>query len=194
MKALLRRFVVLAMPLLWAAGCSEMDGPLRVEPAPGEALFSAGQGSPNLSELAKFRTRPAITVAWAKKWIGPEGGRLDFHGFAVEVPRGAVSKVTQFSIRLPVDPGGSERVVAEFGPHGATFPVKVAIEVPYAGTTMQASGAGVVVWWDPWQGAWVPMPGTSFTTDGLRLRTLTDHFSTYGAMEAWSGGVIASGG
>jgi hypothetical protein len=161
-----------------AAGCADAGNPLA---APQDApAFSAG-ASPDVAKLARFRSTPQITIAWAKKWIGPEGGRLDFYGFAIEVPAGAVDKVTMFSIRLPVDPQGAEHVVAEFGPHNHDFARPIAIELPLRGT---------IVWWND---GWVNM-GATVTADGQRLRTLTDHFSTYGTTEQRGGTFVTSGG
>ena len=166
-------------------GCSDAArSPLAAEPA-GPSLSSSDMG-----ELARFRSKPQVTVAWAKKWIGPEGGRLDFMGFAIEVPRGAVNKTTMFSIRLPVDPSGSEHVLAEFGPHAVNFSTPVFIELPYRGTTLESGAAPTVVWWNT---GWVDVGG-AVTADGLRLRTGTDHFSTYGTMERGAGAIATSGG
>lgn len=179
-------------PLLLLAGCSDRS-PTGVDsrPASEAAVFAQSSASLDVSQLARFTQPPAITIAWAKKWIGPEGGRLDFHGFAIEVPAGAVDRVTQFSIRLPVDPQGAEHVVARFGPHGTTFAVPVAIELPYAGTSIFQE-TGVVVWGNPSTGAWEDYGGTP-TADGQRLRTRTSHFSTYGT-RAMGSGLVASGG
>ncbi|HEX2081116.1 MAG TPA: hypothetical protein VHG08_25665 [Longimicrobium sp.] len=176
----------LALAVL-AAGCADAGAPLA--PHQGVPSFSEG-ASPDLDALAKFRQTPQITIAWAKKWIGPEGGRLDFLGFAIEVPPGAVDKVTMFSIRLPVEPHAAERVVAEFGPHGKEFLRPVAIELPFSGTSIESSATPRIVWWND---VWVDMGG-SVTSDGQRLRTFTDHFSTYGTTEARGGGMVTSGG
>jgi hypothetical protein len=171
-----------------AAGCADAGSPLAARQ--GAPAFSSSS-SPDVAALARYRQTPQVTIAWAKKWIGPEGGRLDFYGFAIEVPAGAVDKVTQFSIRLPVDPQGAEHVVAEFSPHGQQFAKPVAIELPLRGTTIEGTTAPTIVWWD---NTWVDM-GASVTADGLRLRTLTDHFSTYGTTEAArGGGIYTSGG
>lgn len=190
MKRFLRNFVrVLVVPtVMLGVACSDL--PMSAEPAALQApLFNTSTGGLDLEPLAKFEQRPTITIAWAKKWIGPEGGRLDFQGFAIDVPAGAVDRVTQFSIRLPVDPQGSERVVAEFGPHGATFRTPVSIELPFAGTSIQGSATPTVVWWNE---SWVNI-GAVITSDGARLRAQTDHFSTYGTTES-RGVVITSGG
>jgi hypothetical protein len=170
-----------------AAGCADAGSPLAARQ--GEPAFNT-ISSPDVAALARFRQTPQITIAWAKKWIGPEGGRLDFYGFAIEVPAGAVDKVTMFSIRLPVDPQGAEHVVAEFGPHGKQFAQPVAIELPFRGTTIDSAGTPTIVWWDD---TWVDM-GATVTADGLRLRTLTDHFSTYGTTEQRGGTFITGGG
>jgi hypothetical protein len=190
----MKRFRSLALaacaPLLLLAGCSD-GSPTGVAPlpAPEAAALSQGSAALDVSQLARFTQRPVITIAWAKKWIGPEGGRLEFQGFVIDVPPGAVDKVTQFSIHLPVDPQGSEHVVARFGPHGATFAEKVTIELPYAGTSVFGQ-PGTVVWGNPSTGAWEDYGGT-LTDDGKRLSTETSHFSTYGVM---GGGVLVSGG
>lgn len=202
MKVAFRMVMVAALASLVSltASCAESGGPaLLVGPeAPAMRAVSTTDGvveRPSLERLARFRTKPQVTVAWAKKWIGPEGGRLDFQGFAVEVPAGAVSKVTKFSIRLPVDPQGSEHVVAVFGPHGSTFQVPVTIEFPLRGTSIEASPYATVVWWDGSQKAWVDMGGAP-TADGVRLRTTTTHFSEYGTTDTTERGgtVVASGG
>jgi hypothetical protein len=180
--------LLLAAPVLMLfAACGEAAAPTGPEAPAAAPLLSQGGGEPDLSLLATFDRRPTITIAWARKWIGPEGGRLDFQGFAIEVPAGAVDRVTQFSIRLPVNPHGSERVVAEFGPHGAAFDVPVAIEFPLAGTSLADADDPTVAWWND---GWVDMGG-SVIGDGERLRTSTDHFSTYGTAR---GGILVSGG
>ena len=176
----------LALAVL-AGGCADAGAPLAADPA--GPSFAEG-GSPDLNALARFKQTPQITIAWAKKWIGPEGGRLDFLGFAIEVSPGAVDKVTMFSIKLPVDPQAAERVIAEFGPHGKPFLRPVAIELPFAGTSIEGSATPRIVWWND---AWVNIGGT-LTADGKRLRTLTDHFSTYGTTDARGGGIYTSGG
>lgn len=179
--------LVLALSVL-GAGCADAgSSPLAARQ--GAPAFNTG-ASPDMTKLARFRQTPQVTIAWAKKWIGPEGGRLDFYGFAIEVPAGAVDKVTMFTIKLPVDPKGSEHVVAEFGPHNQQFARPVAIELPYRGTSIEASAAPIIVWWN---NVWVDMGGT-VTADGQRLRTLTDHFSTYGTIDAARGGAIATSG
>ena len=169
-------------------GCTAADAPTAAVPQ-GSAAFAVGGDAPDLSVLARFTSKPQITIAWAKKWIGPQGGRLDFLGFAIEVPPGAVDKVTQFSIRLPIDPQGSEHVVAEFGPHGKQFAVPVYIEFPYANSDI-AGTPGTVVWWN---NGWVDI-GAVVTGDGLRLRAATSHFSTYGTTGELRTGQATSGG
>ena len=166
------------------SGCTDTETPLSAVPG-GPSLSTS-----DMATLARFREKPQVTIAWAKKWIGPEGGRLDFMGFAIDVPAGAVDKVTMFSIRLPVDPQGAEHVVAEFAPHGKLFAVPVAIELPFSGTSIDGSTQPTIVWWNE---TWVDM-GATVTADGQRLRTLTEHFSTYGTTELRGGGIVTSGG
>jgi hypothetical protein len=168
-------------------GCTDAENPLAAVPAApaGPSLNSGDMGS-----LARFRQKPQVTIAWAKKWIGPQGGRLDFMGFAIEVPAGTVDRMTMFSIRLPVAPQGSDHVVAEFGPHNSDFARPIAIELPYRGTTIEAGAAPTIVWWN---GGWVNM-GATVTADGQRLRTITDHFSTYGTTDAARGGTMVTSG
>ncbi|HET7321102.1 MAG TPA: hypothetical protein VFI96_01315 [Longimicrobiaceae bacterium] len=191
MYSTLRRCLALAVPLLLVA-CGSPDSPAPTAPlAVRSASFALSQNGMALDRLARFDHRPNVTIAWAKKWIGPEGGRLQFLGFAVDVPAGAVSRVTQFSIRLPVDPQGSEHVVAEFGPHGATFAVPVTIELPYAGTSVFGEPSSVL-WWNSDVDDWVDM-GATVTADGERLSTTTTHFSIYGTA-SFSGTLTASGG
>jgi hypothetical protein len=188
MKSMVRSLVLAVAAPLVLFGCADLDAPTALPSAP---IFSTSSTSPDLSKLARYGKKQSITIAWAKKWIGPEGGRLDFQGFAIEVPAGAVSEVTKFEIRLPVDPSGSERVVAEFSPHGATFAQPVTIEFPYAGTSLQGSASATIVWWND---VWVDM-GATVTGDGTRLRTTTKHFSTYGTTdERAGGGVVVAGG
>lgn len=184
----------LAAALLLLAGCSDAGLPTAAERAPAIAerpLLNLAGGM-EISGLARFDHKPTVTIAWAKQWIGPQGGRLEFLGFAIDVPAGAVDRVTQFSIRLPVDPQGSERVVAEFGPHGTTFARPVTIELPYAGTSRYGD-TPLIGWWNKRAGAWEPFD-TGLTADGLRMRTETTHFSTYGSMATFGTTILVSGG
>ncbi|HEV2148262.1 MAG TPA: hypothetical protein VGR37_12730 [Longimicrobiaceae bacterium] len=178
--------------LLVAPGCADRDASTPLAPTAAVPSFNETSAAPDLAAIATFRQRPAVTIAWAKKWIGPEGGRLDFQGFAIDVPAGAVDKVTMFSINLPVDPKGSEHVVAEFGPHNKSFAVPVTIELPLRGTSIEGSATKTIVWWN---NGWVDMGGAP-TADGARLRTRTDHFSTYATTdtEVGRGGTISASG
>jgi hypothetical protein len=179
------------LALVAGSGCADRD--VATAPAPAAVPAFGQGGSPNLASVATFRQRPSVTIAWAKKWIGPEGGRLDFQGFAIVVPAGAVDRVTQFSISLPVDPQGSEHVVAEFGPHNQLFAQPVTIELPFRGTSIEGSTSPTIVWWSD---QWVDM-GASLTPDGLRLKTQTNHFSTYATSDVVTmrgGSITVSGG
>ena len=186
------RTLLLAVPVLAALaalGCTDAGTPTSLV-APAGAARSVASG-PDLTPIARFNQKPQVTIAWAKKWIGPAGGRLDFQGFSIVVPPGAVSRVTQFSIRLPVDPRGSERVVAEFGPHGTGFAVPVKIGFPLRGTSIEGSASPTIVWWNSgWQDV-----GGVVTADGSRIETSTSHFSEYGTTdEARFGNTISTSG
>ena len=196
--------VVAALLISLTAGCTEAGTPVDARPVPTGASAAKGAttqststefaSSASLDIIARFRVKPQITIAWAKAWIGPAGGRLDFQGFTVIVPAGAVDKVTMFSIRLPVDPSGSERVVAEFGPHNVVFNQPVTIGLPFRGTSIEADPANAsVVWWN--DGVWVPMGG-GVSADGTQVLTKTPHFSEYGTTNAIKGGgtMLTSGG
>ena len=187
-------FAAAAVSLLsFTVACSDGGGPTQpLQPEEASRAVAVAGETPRLGSIARFRQKPQVTIAWAKKWIGPQGGRLEFQGFAIDVPAGAVDRVTQFSIRLPVNPQGAEHVVAEFGPHGARFATPVAIEFPYRGTTIEGNALASVVWWN--NNTWWDMGGV-VTADGARLRTTTDHFSTYGTtVESRGGGMSSSGG
>ena len=179
------------------AGCSEAGTPVSPRSPQGATLARASTTStstttaPNesLVNLARFKVKPQITIAWAKAWIGPAGGRMDFVGFTVIVPPGAVDKVTMFTIKLPVDPNGSEHVVAEFGPHNPQFAVPLTIGFPYRGTTIEGDPGASVVWWND---GWVPMGGT-VSANGSQIFTTTTHFSEFG-LASFRGTITASGG
>ena len=194
--------VVAATVVSLTAGCTDAGTPLSPRAAaPAGAFSRAGATTTTTStttlsapsdavaQLASFKVKPQITIAWAKTWIGPEGGRLDFVGFTIIVPVGAVDKVTMFSIRLPVDPQGSEHVVAEFGPHNTQFAKPLTIGFPYRGTTIEGDASATVVWWN---NSWVNMGGT-VSPDGSQLFTTTSHFSDFGTA-SYRGGLTLSGG
>jgi hypothetical protein len=195
--------LAVAATMVWATGCTGGDSPLapKVAQAPrqvkaataGAATSTTGSttaDAQSIDQLARFKTKPQITIAWAKMWIGPEGGRLDFQGFTIVVPAGAVDKVTMFSIRLPVDPNGSDHVVAEFGPHGQAFAQPITIGFPYRGTTIEGDTNAHVVWWN---NGWVDMGG-AVSADGTQLFTTTSHFSEYGTTAQRGGTITLSGG
>ena len=183
------------------AGCTDAGTPLSPRStAPGAAFSRAGATTTTTStslsapsnavaQLALFKVKPQVTIAWAKAWIGPAGGRMDFVGFTVIVPPGAVDKVTMFTIKLPVDPQGSEHVVAEFGPHNTTFAKPLTIGFPYRGTTVEGDPGATVVWWN---NGWVPMGGT-VSADGAQIFTTTTHFSEFGTA-SYRGTLTTSGG
>jgi len=194
--------VVAATVVSLTAGCTDAGTPVSPRSPHDAALSRAGATTSStstststaptssLAYLARFKVKPQITIAWAKAWIGPAGGRIDFVGFTLIVPPGAVDKVTMFSIRLPVDPQGSEHVVAEFGPHNTEFAVPLTIGFPYRGTTVEGDPSATVVWWND---GWVPMGGT-VSADGSQIFTTTTHFSEYGTASYRGGGMTVSGG
>jgi len=197
MRMLLLSFAAAAVS--FTSGCGDAGTPLEPAAAPADAAaYSRVTDSEELAPadeldiIARFRQTPVITIGWAKKWIGPEGGRLEFLGFGLEVPPGAVDRVTMFSIRVPYpkEPG---RVVAEFGPHGRKFARPLILSFPFRGTTIDAATDPLVVWWnsDRWvsMGGWVSGGGTT-------ISTYTDHFSEYGTTTdaAYRGGGLATTG
>jgi hypothetical protein len=183
-----------------SAGCTDAGTPVSPRAA-GPAAFTKGATTTSTSstsitaptdaivQLARFKVKPQVTIAWAKAWIGPAGGRIDFVGFTLIVPPGAVDKTTMFTIRLPVDPQGSEHVVAEFGPHNTQFAQPITIGFPYRGTTLEGDATGTIVWWND---GWVDMGGT-VSADGSQIFTTTSHFSEFGTA-AKGGGMSISGG
>lgn len=172
--------------------CADAPSPTGAALEAAGTLYSLEGSDAKLEQLARFNAPRSIQIAWARTWIGPEGGRLEFLDFAIEVPAGAVSKLTAFSIHVPVDPDGSEHVVARFGPHGASFDVPVTIELPLSGTSIETSETATVVWWDGQR--WVDY-GAERSSDGQRLRTTTDHFSEFGTTDdSPSRGMSTSGG
>lgn len=177
------RVIAGALPLLLAA-CGEV----AVAPQTARQLSAAAS---DLSRLAQYQNGPPqIVIGFALKSIGPAGGTISLAGFEVNVPPGAVSKMTNFTIRLPVDPKMASYVWAEFGPHGMNFGAPVTLKVPYKGTTSEGVLTTHVMWYDAAQ--WVPLP-TTFTADG-RIQTLTSHFSEYGTEENQpSRGITLSG-
>lgn len=167
-----------AVCVLLLASCADTSAPTAVEPQ-----FGVTSSSPDVSAIARYQDgAPAVQFAWTKTWIGPAGGSARLLDFEIIVPPGAVSKVTLFEIRLPMDRSGAERAMAEFRPHNVTFAQPITIRLPYRGTTAEGSTTKVL-WWDGVQ--WVPFTTTQ-TLDG-RIETQTLHFSTYGTEEPQRG-------
>ena len=176
------RFIILMLALS-VASCGDQA---PTEPA-RERQFSAAARS--LDQLARYRTHPPqITIGFAMKFIGPQGGRLSLADFEVIVPPGAVSKFTLFSIRIPVEITTAEFVRAEFGPH-QEFDVPVTIRLPLRGTTAENTPAHVL-WWNGY--GWEPFP-TTLTDDG-RIETQTSHFSEFGTEDPSKGIILIGGG
>lgn len=182
------------------AGCTDAGTPVDARPvlptgargattlADGPAILASAS---SLDIIARFRVPPQMTIGWVKAWIGPAGGRVDFQGFTVVVPPRAVDRLTMFTIRLPADPNGSDRVVAEFGPHNVTFARPITIGFPYRGTSIEGDPSSArVVWWND---GWVDMGGT-VSADGRQILTQTPHFSEYGTTSFKGGTMLTSGG
>ncbi len=178
----LRRFLTGVVPVLaLAAGCAEAGGPIagvdRAVPVQARVADETMPRVQNVERVAEYKVAKAKPEnLWAKAWIGPAGGAVEYHGFRIVVPAGAVSKVTMFTIALPRE--GTERALAEFGPHNVSFAQPIAIELPYAGTTAEGFSAKAL-WYDEAANSWVSVGGT-LSADGRRVRTSVTHFSKYG--------------
>jgi hypothetical protein len=144
--------------------------------------------------IAHYIQRPHAQDYWIKQWIGPAGGTVDFLGFKIIVPRGAVDRVTKFEIRIPGenDPDGSDRVWAEFGPHNVNFRVPVRIELPYQNTDAFGQASGVM-WYNERTRVWERVGG-GITADGARVYMDVTHFSAYGTQFLMEGGTAQAGG
>jgi hypothetical protein len=178
------RFTLLALALL-VGSCGDRAA---IEPVRQHRQFSAMANS--FEQLAEYQTgRPQLTIAFAMRLIGPQGGRLALAGFEIVVPPGAVSKTTLFSIRLPVEITTSKFVRAEFGPHNVQFAVPVTIRLPLQGTTAEGD-VSHVLWWNGY--GWEPFE-TQSTDDG-RIETRTTHFSEFGTEDPSKGIILIGGG
>lgn len=181
----LARFLTGVVPMLaLVAACGEAGSPLSgaelAVPVESRVADQTALRVVNVERVAEYRvrhTRPENL--WAKAWIGPAGGTVEYYGFRLIVPAGAVSKTTMFSISLPKD--GTERALAEFGPHNVTFAAPITIELPYVGTTAEGFAARTL-WFDEGANQWVNVGGV-LTADGQRVKTAVSHFSTYGTAE-----------
>lgn len=191
----LRRFLFGVVPVLaLVAGCGEAGGPFggveRASPVQARATGETALRLMEVHQVAAYKVVKAKPAnLWAKAWIGPAGGTLDYYGFRIVVPAGAVDKVTMFTLSLPKE--GTERALAEFGPHNVRFAQPITIELPYVGTTSEGFGAGTL-WFDESVNQWTPVGGT-LTADGQRVQTQVWHFSTYGT-QAFGGTLTSSGG
>ncbi len=190
----LRRFLLGVVPVLaLVAGCGEAGGPFGgVEQAAPVQARVTGETTlriQNVERVAAYKVLKAKPAnLWAKAWIGPAGGTLDYYGFRIVVPAGAVDKVTMFTLGLPKE--GTERALAEFGPHNVRFAQPITIELPYVGTTSEGYAAEAL-WYDESIDQWTSVGG-SLTADGQRVQTQVTHFSEYGT--AARGGTLTSSG
>ena len=177
MRRAARVLALLGSVLVGATACEQLGDGNVLTPQ-----FSTG-GSVDVDRVATYRDGPpSVTIAWAMAWIGPQGGSVRLLDFEVIVPPDAVSRVTRFSIRLPIDPGASTHAMAEFGPHNIQFARPVTLRLPYRGTSAE-NAASSVLWWN--SSSWVRYP-TIVLPDG-RLETTTTHFSVYGTEEPTRG-------
>lgn len=195
----LRRFLSGVVPVLaLAAGCAEAGGPFAgAEQAVPVAPRLNSETTVGVQRVASYKHAKAKPVnLWAKAWIGPAGGSVEYYGFRIVVPAGAVSKVTMFTITLPKD--GTVRAIAEFGPHNVTFAQPITIELPYVGTTAEGYAAKAL-WYDAAAASWVDVGGT-LSADGQRVQATVTHFSEYGTkhtkddVEIFGGSTSTSGG
>ena len=193
--------------MLAAGGCvdtSSVASPDATAPRSPEFVRTAEEQflvPVTLDPLARYLKTPHAQDYWIKQWIGPRGGTVDFQGFRIVVPPGAVDRVTKFEIRIPGEntPGGQDRVYAEFGPHNVTFAVPVRIELPYRNTTAYGNSTAVMLY-DRQSDTWTPMGG-GITADGLRVYYDVPHFSQWGLCDGGAaacafieGGGTANGG
>ncbi len=188
----LRRFLFGVVPVLaLAAGCGEAGGPFggagQAAPVGPRLTETTLQNVERVAAYKEGKTKPVNL--WAKAWIGPGGGTLSYYGFRIVVPAGAVDKVTMFSLSLPKE--GTERALAEFGPHNVKFAQPITIELPYVGTTSEGYAAGAL-WFDESTKLWTSVGGT-LTADGQRVQAQVWHFSTYGTADR-GGTMTVSGG
>lgn len=145
-----------------------------------------------LDPIARYLAVPHAQDYWIKQWVGPRGGVVDFLGFRIIVPAGAVDRVTKFEIRIPGEntPGGQDHAYAEFGPHNVTFKVPVRIELPYRNTTAYGETSGVM-WYNERTRLWEKVGG-GITADSSRVYVDVTHFSEYGTEDG--GTPTGSGG
>lgn len=186
MQRFARRFVVALVPVLsLLGGCGEAPTPMAAPhaslalPAEASPRFSTtgGGGTADLRQVARYTVPPSDTVGFVKSWIGPKGGVVRFPGnFVIEVPAGAVDRVTMFEIHVSRSGPENGYVVGEFKPH-QNFLRTVFVELPLKNTTAEG-GAASVLWWNSASASWVNVGGTA-TRDGQRVRTEVKHFSTY---------------
>jgi hypothetical protein len=170
----------IALPIL-ATACSDTPVAPQVRPQ-----FATDGG---LGKVAKYKNGGPQSAKFASQTIGTEGGTISLGAFAVEVPPGAVSAPTTFTINLPSDSKRWSYVIAEFGPHGIQFAVPVTLTLPYSGTTSEGDATIHVLWNSGTD--WVALPSW-LTRDG-RIQTQTNHFSEYGTEET-NRGITAAGG
>lgn len=165
------------------AGCGDAE---PVGPAIAGGASATSQAA--LGQLAQYRAgSPGVTIGFAKKWIGPEGGVLRLGDFEVVVPAGALEQTVGVSLRLDVSGASRSYVRAELGPASLRFLAPVTLITPYLGTTAEGA-SGVAGRWNGQK--WVELPSES-TADG-RLSAPLEEGGDVGTMTS-SGYIIAGG-
>jgi hypothetical protein len=171
-----RSLAILLTPLLLLLGCGDSGRtPLTPELQPATAL----SGTSDLTGVLEFVTLPDLSgTRRAERFItAASGGSVELNGFRIDVPAGALPYDAVVSIQLPTDLERSQRVLAEFGPHGIQFNQPVTITFPLVGVSVPTAGVEVARWEN---GGWTSLEG-SVAPNGASVSSTTPHFSEYSA-------------
>lgn len=105
--------------------------------------------------------------------IGSEGGRIDLGELALDVPSGALDRMTEIRVTVTENPVparfGAYSKVYRFEPAGLRFSAPAAIEIPFAGRSELAT-----VFWTNEDGNYAALPTT---VEGHMARASVEHFS-----------------
>ena len=121
-------------------------------------------------------------------------------GAMLDIPTGTFSKSHQIAIgatTLPAPLPGTHLIssdVLHFAPANVTIPDGATIRVPFGATRAKAgdtSGTPVLMWYDPDQGAWVEVAGT--TTTGSALEATVTHLGTFTVARTGTNGTAGTG-
>ena len=178
-----RRHLALACALsALVAGCSDLSQPTLAEPREAAAVIATGL---DLTGVLQFAQPPSLGSRHAEKLIrAADGGFVELNGFRVDIPAGALSQDMTITIDLPSDGTLSQRLIAEFGPHGTQFNTPVTLTFPLTGVLLSGNPIEVARWEN---GAWTSLGG-SVNTAGTALSGTTPHFSTSGGKYVLAGG------